>query len=48
MTLKQGMNVLTFVVVNGDGPTAAAARFLDKEGNPVKGLTVSLSPPARK
>jgi hypothetical protein len=48
VTLKQGVNVLTFVVLNGDGPTAAAARFLDKEGNPIKGLTISVAPPATK
>jgi hypothetical protein len=45
LTLKQGVNVLGFTVLNGDGDCAAAARFLDKDGNPVAGLTVSTKPP---
>jgi hypothetical protein len=45
LTLKQGVNVLIFTVLNGHGPTAAAARFLDKDGNAVRGLKVSLTPP---
>lgn len=47
MTLKQGANILNFIVINGDGPAAACARFLDKDGGPIKGLTVSLTPPAK-
>ena len=39
--------MLSFTVLNGDGPAAAAARFLDSEGNPLKGLTVSLTPPEK-
>ena len=46
LTLKKGANTLQFVVIQGDGPGAAVARFVDKEGNPVKGLTISLTPPA--
>jgi hypothetical protein len=46
-TLRQGINTLMFVVLNGDGPTAAAARFIDKDGNAVRELTVSLTPPGR-
>ena len=45
LTLKQGVNVLSFTVLNGEGPTAAAARFVDENGNPIKGLKVSLTPP---
>ena len=44
LTLKKGVNVLTFTVLNGDGPAAAAARFLDRDDNPVKGLKFSLTP----
>jgi len=47
LTLKQGVNVLSFTVLNGDGPCDAAARFLDKDGNPVPGLTVSVKPPGQ-
>ena len=46
LTLKQGVNVLTFTVLNGQGPTAAAARFVDEDGNPIRGLKVSLTPPS--
>jgi hypothetical protein len=45
LTLKQGVNVLTFTVLNGEGPSSAAARFVDEDGNPVRGLKVSLTPP---
>ena len=47
LTLKKGVNVLSFAVINGDGPAGAAARFLDKSGNPVKNLTISLTPPEK-
>jgi hypothetical protein len=46
LTLKQGVNVLTFTVLNGQGPTAAAAHFVDEDGNPIRGLKVSLTPPS--
>jgi hypothetical protein len=48
LTLRQGVNVLTFTVLNGTGPTAAAARFVDEDGNPIKGLKVSLTPPTER
>ena len=47
VTIKRGPNVLKFAVINGDGPTAAAARFVDKDDKPVKDLKVSLMPPAK-
>jgi hypothetical protein len=47
LTLKQGVNVLSFTVLNGGGACAAAARFLDKDGNPALGLSVSVKPPAQ-
>jgi hypothetical protein len=46
LTLKKGTNVLEFAVTQGDGPTAAVARFLDKDDKPVKDLTITLTPPA--
>jgi hypothetical protein len=33
-------------VTQGDGPTAAVARFVDKDDKPVKDLTITLTPPA--
>src|SRR5262249_5207581 len=44
MTLKQGVNVVTFTLINGDGPSGVCARFLDKDDKPVAGLTVALEP----
>jgi hypothetical protein len=44
VTLKKGANTLQFAVIQGDGPAGAVARFVDKDGNPVKGLTISLAP----
>jgi uncharacterized membrane protein YkvA (DUF1232 family) len=41
LTLKQGVNVVTFTLINGNGPSGACARFLDKDDKPVKGLTVA-------
>ena len=46
-TLRQGVNIVSFIVLNGDGPTAAAARFIGKDGNAIKDLTVSLTPPGK-
>ncbi|HEY3323636.1 MAG TPA: hypothetical protein VGP72_24490 [Planctomycetota bacterium] len=42
--LKKGQNVLTAAVINGGGPTGACCRIMDKDGKPVKGLTISLTP----
>jgi hypothetical protein len=44
VALKKGVNVLRAMVINGEGPTGACARFLDKEGKPVKGLKVAVAP----
>jgi hypothetical protein len=44
MTLKQGVNVVTFTLINGDGPSGVCARFLDKDDKPLTGLTVALEP----
>lgn len=48
LTLKKGVNVLSFTVLNGEGPSAAAARFIDDDGNAVKGLKFSTEPPTEQ
>jgi hypothetical protein len=45
-TLKQGVNVISASVINGGGEVGLSARILDKDGNPLKNLVVSLTPPA--
>ena len=44
-TLKKGTNVISAVVINGGGEVGLSARILDKNGSPVKNVTVSLTPP---
>jgi hypothetical protein len=44
LTLKKGMNVLMFAVINVGGEAGACARFLDKEGRPVRGFTHHFDP----
>ena len=46
-TLIKGTNVILASVINGTGPTGLSARILDKAGNPVKNVVVSLTPPAK-
>jgi len=46
LTLRKGVNVLAFTVINGDGPTGACARFFDAAGEPIRDITVTLTPPA--
>ena len=43
LTLKRGPNVIRLAVHNQRGATDFCARFLDKDDNPIKNLTVSLS-----
>ena len=43
LTLKKGANVIRAAIVNGGGATDFCARFIDEDGRPVKGLTVSLA-----
>ena len=43
-TLKKGTNVISAIVINGGGEVGLSARILDKSGNPVKNVTVSLTP----
>jgi hypothetical protein len=45
LTLKQGPNTLQVAVTQGNGPTALVARFIDKDGKPIKDLAISLMPP---
>lgn len=35
LTLKSGLNVLRFCLVNGPGLSDVCARFVDEKGNPV-------------
>jgi hypothetical protein len=43
VTLKKGPNVIRGAIVNGGGATDFCARFLDEDGNPVKGYTTRLT-----
>ncbi len=45
LTLKKGVNVLKFAVINGEGEFSICARFVDKDDKPVKNLKISLTPP---
>ena len=45
LTLKQGPNVIRAAIVNAGGATDFCARFLDEEGQPVKGIMISSSNP---
>ena len=40
LTLKKGINVLRFAVINGPGLSDFCVRFLDEKGNPVKNLEI--------
>ena len=42
LTLRKGPNVVRCAVFNGAGATDFCARFLDPNGAPVRGFTVSL------
>jgi len=42
--LKAGVNVLVFKVVNEAGPWLGSVRLTDAQGNPVKGIKVTLAP----
>jgi hypothetical protein len=42
LTLRKGPNVIRAAILNGGGATDFCARFLDEDGTPVRGLTVSL------
>jgi hypothetical protein len=44
VTLNKGANVLVFKVVNEGEDWSGCLRFVDKDGNPVKNLKISLAP----
>ena len=44
VTLKKGVNVIVFKVLNEQNSWQGAMRFLDRAGDPVKGLKIKLSP----
>jgi WD40 repeat protein len=46
VTLNAGLNLLVFKVVNEFGVWKGSVRFTDAQGNPVKGLQVTLHPEA--
>ena len=46
LELKKGPNVIRAAIVNAGGATDFCARFLDEEGRPLKGITVSLASPS--
>jgi hypothetical protein len=46
VTLTKGVNVIVFKVVNGAVDWSGCARFTDKDGKPVTGVTLGLTPPA--
>ncbi len=47
LTLKKGPNIVQCAVVNGRGATDFCARFLDRNDEPVRQITVSLSADAK-
>ena len=47
LILRKGANIVRCAVINGAGATDFCARFLDKDGNPLKGFTLSLAKPAQ-
>lgn len=44
VTLKKGMNVLVFKVINEKEDWTGCARFMDKDGKVIKGLKVTVAP----
>ena len=47
IALNAGLNVLVFKVVNGGGDWKGSIGFTDAQGNPVKGIKVTLDPEAK-
>ena len=47
LTLNKGPNILRAAIVNGGGATDFCARFLDSDDKPLKGYTITLTPPSR-
>jgi hypothetical protein len=42
LTLNKGKNIVRGAVINGPGLSDFCVRFIDENGDPVKGITVSL------
>src|SRR5207247_4489376 len=47
LTLKKGPNIVRAAIINAGGATDFCARFLDEDGNPVKGITTTLETSAK-
>lgn len=47
VVLNAGLNVLVFKVVNEGGEWKGSIRFSDAQGDPVKGIKVTLDPEAK-
>jgi hypothetical protein len=47
ISLNAGVNVLVFKVVNENGDWQGSIRLTDAEGNPVRGIRVTLDPDAK-
>jgi hypothetical protein len=47
LTLKKGLNIVRAAIINGGGATDFCARFLDEDGNPVKGISITLDTNAK-
>ena len=47
LTLKKGPNVVRCAVVNGGGATDFCARFIDEDGKPFRGYTVTVNAAAK-
>jgi len=45
VTLKKGINVIVFKVINEQNSWQGAMRLLDKSGAPLKDVKIKLSPP---
>ncbi|MBN2314679.1 MAG: hypothetical protein JXM79_12180 [Sedimentisphaerales bacterium] len=44
VTLKVGLNVIVFKIANGEGQWKGSIWFLDGDGNPIEGLSVTFDP----
>ena len=42
LTLRKGRNVIRAAIINGGGATDFCARFLDRNDEPIQGLSISL------
>ena len=45
LTLKKGPNVIRCAIINGSAASDFCARFLDAQDKPLRGFTVTLTPP---